>query len=59
MFQLQSHTSGTTTRAKALRPWCTLGGMGLGLELVVLTTQDSSYLSKPASIRFANPEAGT
>jgi hypothetical protein len=55
MFQLQTHTSSTTTRAKALRQWCTLGAMELGLG------QGSSYLVvKPASIRFAsNPEADT
>lgn len=52
MFALQLHTSSTTATAKAEALWCACG-MGLGLR------QDSSYLVKPTSIQFANPEVGT
>lgn len=53
MFALQLHTPSTTATAKAEALWCAQRTMGLGLR------QDSSYLVKPTSIRFANPEVGT
>lgn len=52
MFALHLSTQQLATSAKAETLWCACG-MGLGLR------QDSSYLVKPTSIRFANPEVGT